>query len=170
MRIVERVTTCSRNRVSNAWAAAAFGDATVFIEPYIEPGRHIEVQIVGEGEVLHFGERDWPVQRRNRKVSRKPRRSACPTTFVQRCTTEHAPRSPCEPRGAGTVSSCRPRRTINLEVKPFREHPSPVTGVTSRTSIRCCIRAGLGMTRTQSRLITVGFDGRSVAGGCRRPV
>ncbi|NDG96189.1 MAG: acetyl-CoA carboxylase biotin carboxylase subunit, partial [Actinobacteria bacterium] len=51
-------------------AAAAFGDATVFIEPYIEQGRHIEVQIVGdgEGEVLHFGERDCSVQRRNQKV------------------------------------------------------------------------------------------------------
>lgn len=51
-------------------AAAAFGDATVFIEPYIEQGRHIEVQVVGdgEGEVLHFGERDCSVQRRNQKV------------------------------------------------------------------------------------------------------
>ena len=51
-------------------AAAAFGDASVFIEPYIEQGRHIEVQVVGDGrgEVLHFGERDCSVQRRNQKV------------------------------------------------------------------------------------------------------
>ncbi len=51
-------------------AAAAFGDASVFIEPYIEHGRHIEVQVVGDGsgEVLHFGERDCSVQRRNQKV------------------------------------------------------------------------------------------------------
>ena len=51
-------------------AHAAFGDPTVFIEPYIERGRHIEVQIIGDGRggVLHLGERDCSVQRRNQKV------------------------------------------------------------------------------------------------------
>ena len=51
-------------------AKAAFGDPTVFIEPYIERGRHIEVQVVGDGRggVIHLGERDCSVQRRNQKV------------------------------------------------------------------------------------------------------
>ena len=51
-------------------AASAFGDGTVFIEPYLERGRHIEVQIMGDahGEVVHFHERDCSVQRRNQKV------------------------------------------------------------------------------------------------------
>jgi propionyl-CoA carboxylase alpha chain len=51
-------------------AKAAFGDPTVFIEPYIERGRHVEVQIVGDGRggVIHLGERDCSVQRRNQKV------------------------------------------------------------------------------------------------------
>ncbi len=51
-------------------ANAAFGDPTVFIEPFIEHGRHIEVQIVGDGRggVIHLGERDCSVQRRNQKV------------------------------------------------------------------------------------------------------
>ncbi len=51
-------------------ALSAFGDGTVFIEPYIEDGRHIEVQIMGDshGTVLHFGERECSIQRRNQKI------------------------------------------------------------------------------------------------------
>ncbi|MEY2958842.1 MAG: acyl-CoA carboxylase alpha chain [Actinomycetota bacterium] len=51
-------------------ALSAFGDGTVFIEPYLERGRHIEVQIMGDahGNVVHFHERDCSVQRRNQKV------------------------------------------------------------------------------------------------------
>ncbi len=51
-------------------AASAFGDGTVFIEPYIERGRHIEVQILGDshGALVHLGERECSIQRRNQKV------------------------------------------------------------------------------------------------------
>jgi propionyl-CoA carboxylase alpha chain len=51
-------------------AHASFGDGTVFVEPYIEHGRHIEVQIVGDthGNVIHLGERECSIQRRNQKV------------------------------------------------------------------------------------------------------
>ena len=51
-------------------ARAAFGDGTVFIEPYLERGRHVEVQIMGDahGNVIHLHERDCSVQRRNQKV------------------------------------------------------------------------------------------------------
>jgi propionyl-CoA carboxylase alpha chain len=51
-------------------AESAFGDGTVFIEPFIERGRHVEVQILGDhhGNVVHFGERECSVQRRNQKV------------------------------------------------------------------------------------------------------
>ncbi|MDX1383761.1 MAG: biotin carboxylase N-terminal domain-containing protein [Thermoanaerobaculia bacterium] len=51
-------------------AEAAFGSRAVFIEPYVERGRHVEVQILGdaEGNVIHFGERECSIQRRNQKV------------------------------------------------------------------------------------------------------
>jgi propionyl-CoA carboxylase alpha chain len=51
-------------------AASAFGDGTVFVEPYVERSRHVEVQVVGDrhGDVLVLGERDCSIQRRHQKV------------------------------------------------------------------------------------------------------
>ncbi|RLE22481.1 MAG: acetyl-CoA carboxylase biotin carboxylase subunit [Actinobacteria bacterium] len=51
-------------------AQSAFGDGSVFIEPYLERGRHVEVQIIGDahGNVVHLGERECSIQRRNQKV------------------------------------------------------------------------------------------------------
>jgi propionyl-CoA carboxylase alpha chain len=51
-------------------AASAFGDPTVFVEPFVEHGRHVEVQVVADtdGTVLVLGERDCSIQRRHQKV------------------------------------------------------------------------------------------------------
>ena len=51
-------------------AEAAFGDNRLYIERFVERARHVEVQIVGDGEgnVVHFGERDCSVQRRYQKL------------------------------------------------------------------------------------------------------
>ncbi|HEY9566045.1 MAG TPA: biotin carboxylase N-terminal domain-containing protein [Nocardioides sp.] len=55
---------------ARAEAESAFGDGTVFVEPYIAHSRHVEVQVVGDrfGEVTVFGERDCSIQRRHQKV------------------------------------------------------------------------------------------------------
>lgn len=51
-------------------AMSAFGDATVFLEKAVVDPRHIEVQILadGEGNVIHLFERDCSLQRRHQKV------------------------------------------------------------------------------------------------------
>ena len=71
MRVVRRLEELP-GAVSGARAEAesAFGDGTVFVESYLEHGRHVEVQVVGDsrGEVLVLGERDCSVQRRHQKV------------------------------------------------------------------------------------------------------
>ncbi|WP_372986021.1 acetyl-CoA carboxylase biotin carboxylase subunit [Marinobacter sp.] len=50
-------------------AAATFGDGGIYIEKVIERARHIEVQVLGDGEnVVHFFERECSLQRRRQKV------------------------------------------------------------------------------------------------------
>jgi propionyl-CoA carboxylase alpha subunit len=51
-------------------AKASFGDERVFIEKFIENPRHVEIQVLGDkhGNVIHLGERECSIQRRNQKV------------------------------------------------------------------------------------------------------
>jgi acyl-CoA carboxylase subunit alpha len=71
MRVVRDVASL-REQVSeaSAEAAAAFGDPTVFCEPYVEQGRHVEMQVLADvhGNIWVLGERDCSVQRRHQKV------------------------------------------------------------------------------------------------------
>jgi acetyl-CoA carboxylase biotin carboxylase subunit len=55
---------------ARAEAEKAFGNSGVYIEKYIENPHHIEIQILGDnkGRIIHLGERDCSVQRRNQKL------------------------------------------------------------------------------------------------------
>ncbi|MFE7108528.1 biotin carboxylase N-terminal domain-containing protein [Streptomyces sp. NPDC057575] len=71
MRIVRELAELSAELMAAAAeAAAAFGDGEVFAEPYVERGRHVEVQVMadGHGGVWALGTRDCSLQRRHQKV------------------------------------------------------------------------------------------------------
>jgi acetyl-CoA carboxylase, biotin carboxylase subunit len=55
--------------MASAEAEAAFGDPRVYLERYVTAARHVEVQLLGDGQnVIHLGDRDCSVQRRYQKV------------------------------------------------------------------------------------------------------
>jgi acyl-CoA carboxylase subunit alpha len=71
MRIVRESEELRRQLESaRAEASSAFGDPTVFCEPYLEGCRHIEVQVLADayGSVWTLGERECSIQRRHQKV------------------------------------------------------------------------------------------------------
>ena len=88
-------------------AESAFGDGTVFVEPYVERGRHVEVQVLGDGHgarTRSLGERDCSLQRRHQKVIEEA--PAPGLTEERRQALHDAARRAAEAigyRGAGTV-------------------------------------------------------------------
>ena len=82
MRVVhaaDEAACCEAFERTRAEAQAAFGDARVFMEKYIERPRHIEIQILADrhGNVVHLGERECSIQRRHQKIIEE-----APSSFV----------------------------------------------------------------------------------------
>jgi acetyl-CoA carboxylase biotin carboxylase subunit len=124
---------------ASAEAAAAFGDGGLYLERFIERARHVEVQVLGDGNghVIHLGERDCSVQRRYQKLieetpapglSEKLRNAlhAAAVRFAERLSY----------RGAGTVEFLVDRERdafyfLEMNARIQVEHPvtEAITGV-----------------------------------------
>ena len=109
MRVVRRLEDLAGEiAAAEAEAASAFGDGTVFVEPYVERGRHVEVQVVGTSV---FGDRDCSLQRRHQKVVEEA--PAPGLSDEVRAAMHAAARNAAEAidyRGAGTVEFLTTRR------------------------------------------------------------
>jgi acetyl-CoA/propionyl-CoA carboxylase biotin carboxyl carrier protein len=71
MRLVERREDLAEALgAARREAASAFGDERVLIERFVEPSRHLEIQVIADahGNAIHLGERECSLQRRHQKV------------------------------------------------------------------------------------------------------
>jgi acetyl-CoA carboxylase biotin carboxylase subunit len=93
-------------QLASSEAGAAFGDARVYLERFVERARHVEVQVLGDGrgQVIHLGERDCSVQRRYQKLVEEtpaPGLSTALRARLHEAALRFAAR--LQYRGAGTV-------------------------------------------------------------------
>ncbi|NDZ80536.1 acety-l/propionyl-CoA carboxylase subunit alpha [Streptomyces sp. SID10853] len=107
MRVVRELGSLEAELTASvAEARSAFGDGEVFAEPYVERGRHVEVQIMADAHstVWTLGTRDCSLQRRHQKVIEEAPAPGLPDAL--RATLSEAATAAAravEYRGAGTV-------------------------------------------------------------------
>ncbi len=122
-------------------AASAFGDGTVFCEPYLQRGRHIEVQVVADqaGTIWTVGERECSIQRRHQKIIEEapsPLAEQVPELRQQLFTAARAAAAAIGYLNAGTVeflvdaAASRPRCYF-LEMNTRLQVEHPVTECTT---------------------------------------
>ena len=87
-------------------AQNAFGDGRLYVEKFVEEPRHIEIQLVGDGQgtVVHFGERECSIQRRHQKLLEEAPSPVVDADLRQRMgAAAVAGAEAVNYRGAGTV-------------------------------------------------------------------
>ncbi len=107
MRIVHEGTEMAAAlRETMGEAGASFGNDAIFVEKYITDPKHIEVQVLGDGQgrAIHLFERECSVQRRHQKViEESPSPSLTPELRAEICAAAVRTAEAISYRGAGTV-------------------------------------------------------------------
>jgi acetyl-CoA carboxylase, biotin carboxylase subunit len=148
-----------------AEAGAAFGDARVYLERYVGSGRHVEVQVLGDGagRVIHLGERDCSTQRRYQKLVEEtpaPGLSGALREALHAAAVRFAERLAY--RGAGTVEFLVDKERdafyfLEMNARIQVEHPvtEAVTGV-DLIAEQIAIASGAGLRLAQGDIRTQG--------------
>jgi acetyl-CoA carboxylase biotin carboxylase subunit len=157
MRIVESADELEgAYRTASAEAEASFSDGSLYVEKALVDARHVEIQVLGDGEggVLTLGERDCSIQRRHQKLIEEGPSPA--VTAELRAEMEEAARRACESlryRGAGTLEFLLDREGgfyfIEMNTRLQVEHPVTelLTGV-DLARAQLGVAAGDGLART----------------------
>jgi acetyl-CoA carboxylase biotin carboxylase subunit len=152
---------------SMAEAQAAFGDARVYLERYVAAGRHIEVQVLGDGtRSVHLGTRDCSIQRRFQKLIEEapaPRLSAELRTGIEAAALRLA--NHLRYRGLGTVEmllDCVGGGFYFLEMNARIQVEHPVTeAITGLDLVAEQIRVAEGHA-LRWRQDELGFEGHAI--------
>jgi len=166
MKLVEDLADLAATMdMASAEAGAAFGDARVYLERYVERGRHIEVQVLGDGagNVVHLGERDCSVQRRYQKlVEETPAPGLPPATRERMLEAAVRFAARLDYGGAGTVELLYDTTRdafyfLEMNARIQVEHPvtEEVTGV-DLVAEQIAIAAGEGLRFTQGHIALKG--------------
>jgi len=159
MKRIERLTELlAAIALAASEAGAAFGDARVYLERFVTRGRHIEVQVLGDGagRVIHLGERDCSVQRRYQKLIEESPAPGLPEQLCHRlheAAVRFAER--LSYRGAGTVEFLVDEQQafyfLEMNARIQVEHPvtEVITGV-DLVAEQIAIAAGDGLRLNQS--------------------
>jgi acetyl-CoA carboxylase biotin carboxylase subunit len=156
MRLVESADELdAAYRTASSEAQSAFGDGSLYVEKVVVGARHVEIQVLGDGEgaVLTLGERDCSIQRRHQKlVEESPSPAVTPEI---RSEMEGAAHRACEAlryRGAGTIEFLLDADGrfyfIEMNTRLQVEHPVTelVTGI-DLAHAQLAVAAGEGLPR-----------------------
>ena len=146
-------------------AGTAFGDVRLYLERYVTRGRHVEVQVLGDGSgrVVHLGERDCSVQRRYQKLLEETPAPGLPDNLRRRLH-EAAVRftERLSYRGAGTVEFLLDQQRgtfyfLEMNARIQVEHPvsEAVTGV-DLIAEQIALAAGAGLRFSQAGIVRQG--------------
>ena len=154
--------------MASAEAGAAFGDERVYLERFVARGRHVEIQVLGDGEgrVIHLGERDCSVQRRYQKLIEETPGPGLSDDFraaIRGAGVRYAER--LSYRGAGTVEFLVDVERgefyfLEMNARIQVEHPvtEAVTGV-DLVAEQIAIAAGEGLCLAQE---DIRLDGAAI--------
>ncbi len=156
---VVRQTAALADSIATAMreARSAFGDPSLIVEPYVERGRHVEVQIAGDGQgsVIHLFERECTLQRRHQKLIEEAPAAPLPAGLREQMLADAVRLAQrLRYRGVGTVEFLvAGDRHWFLEVNPRLQVEHPVTEeVTGIDIVELMLRvaAGEGLALTQA--------------------
>ncbi|NIB39044.1 acetyl-CoA carboxylase biotin carboxylase subunit [Pseudomaricurvus alkylphenolicus] len=170
MRVVQTESALMNSiRVTKAEALAGFGDDTVYMEKFLQNPRHVEVQVMsdGQGNAVHFGDRDCSLQRRHQKVLEE-----APAPFIDEAARRDVYQACVNAcieigyRGAGTFEFLYEDGRfyfIEMNTRIQVEHPvtEMITGVDLiKEQIRVCAGEKLSLTQDQIKIKGHAFECR----------